>query len=316
MLCLVLFLLPLLTPSLWPHVRSEKVTEIVAPLAKVPSNADGFIASGEWDDAQVVAVGNTGFGGYLYVKHNSTYLFVHMDCISDTVKSPPGWDNGWVAIDPNMDGGSQPREYDMLFHSTGHLCYIGDGVELIETSQWGILRGHYPEDTNEKYWPIRDEIINNGAYGASGPAFAPTKASQTPHSFWEFRIPIVAILNLVPGLTDKTTFGFAASMQDNDQKRIADWPVTKSTGDFWPGPDSPEGTYVAPDFWGKLTLGSTSLTETPPLPPIEAEATIPYLYVGIAAVGVVVVASVIVMMIKRRGRQTVPQRKDSVSRSA
>jgi hypothetical protein len=103
-------------------------------------------------------------------------------------------------------------------------------------------------------------------------------------------------------------------MQDNDQKRIVDWPVTKSTGAFWPGPDTPEGTYVAPEFWGKLTLGSASLTETPPLPPIEAEATIPYLYVGIAAVGVVVAASVIVLMIKRRGRQAAAQPRGSVSK--
>jgi parallel beta-helix repeat protein len=252
-------------PSTWGTIVLGKAPEetITAPLAKVEARADGFISPGEWDDAEVVAVGYPDSYGYLYVKHNYTFLWVFLDHVTDTVKSPLGWDNGWVAIDPDMSGGSEPQEYDMLFHSHGHLAFIGDGVEPIEGSQWGILRGHYPEDTPEKYLPLRDLIIEY--YAGSGPGWGPTEASETFHSYWEFQIPL-SILELIPGLETTTTFGFCASMQDHDVETIIDWPVTQSTGNFWPGPDSPVGNYTPPDSWGVLILGSDSLLEKPPLP--------------------------------------------------
>ena len=287
-----------------PHATSEKVTEIVAPLAKEIPTADGFIAEGEWDDAAVVTVGNSKFGGYLLVKHNWTYLWVYIDCPTDTIQSSLGWDNGWVAIDPDMSGGSEPQEYDLLFHSHGHLVYIGDGVEPIDIgpwdghsgkSQWGILRGHLPEDTPEKYHDMRDVIIAN--YSGSGPGWGPTEASETFHRYWEFEIPL-RILELIPGLDTTTTFGFCASMEDYDKKRIADWPVTKSTGDFWPGPDSPDGSYAPPNSWGTLTLGQQSLAEKPDWPDLPTE--IPYLYIIIAVVGVIVVVSVVILIRRRK----------------
>jgi len=255
-------------PSTWGILRLGKVYEenITAPLAKVVPIADGFISPGEWDDAAVVVVGYPDSYGYLYVKHNYTFLWVFLDHVTDTVKSPLGWDNGWVAIDPDMSGGSQPQEYDLLFHSHGHLVYIGDGVDPIEGSQWGVLRGHMPEDTPEKYWPLRDLIL--ASYVGSGPGWGPTEATDTLHAYFELQIPL-GVLELIPGLggTIPTEFGFCASMQDNDGKRIIDWPVTKSTGNFWPGPDSPEGNYTPPDSWGILTLGTEPLPEKPPLPP-------------------------------------------------
>jgi len=300
-----------------PHVHSEKVTEIVAPLAKTIPTADAFLTEGEWDDAAVVTVGNSKFGGYLLVKHNWTYLWVYLDCPTDTIQSPLGWDNGWVAIDPDMSGGNKPQEYDILFHSHGHLVYIGDGVEPIDTgpwdghsgkSQWGVLRGHLPEDTPEKYRDMRDVVI--AYYAGSGPGWAPTEASETFHRYWEFRIPL-SILDLIPGLDNITKFGFCASMEDYDKSRIADWPVTKSTGDFWPGPDAPQGTYAPPDSWGTLTLGTTQLAEKPewpqlPSPPLE----IPYLYIAIVAVAAIVVVSVVVLRVKRR-KQTASKPKEA-----
>jgi len=292
-------LLALLTFS-FSYARSEKVTEIIAPLAKVIPTADGFIAEGEWDDAAVVTVGNSKFGGYLLVKHNWTYLWVYLDCPTDTLRTELAWDNGWVAVDPDMSGGSEPQEYDMLFHSHGHLAYIGDGAELINGSQWGTLRGHYPEDTNEKYWELRDVIIAN--FSGSGPSWGPTKASETLHSYWEFQIPL-SLLELIPELETTTTFGFCASMEDWEKHQIVDWPVKKSTGNFWPGPDTPEGSYAPPSSWGKLTLSATELPEPQPdpwpdlpNPPME----IPYLYIIIAAVGVVVVVSAVVLTRRRR----------------
>ncbi len=293
-ICLIL--LVLLTFN-FVHAHSE-VTEITAPLAKVIPTADGFIEEGEWDDAAVVTVGNSKFGGYLLVKHNWTYLWVYLDCPTDTIQSALGWDNGWVAIDPDMSGGSEPQEYDMLFHSHGHLAFIGDGVEPIGGSQWGILRGHYPEDTQEKYWDLRDVIIAD--YAGSGGAWGPTEASETYHRYWEFEIPL-SILELIPGLVSTTEFGFCASMEDYDKTRIADWPVTKSTGDFWPGPDSPDGKYAPPDSWGELTLGSDQLVEKPEWPDLPNPSTeIPYLYIIVAVAGVVVVVLAVVLVMRRR----------------
>ncbi|MDH5689046.1 MAG: hypothetical protein OEZ48_14460 [Candidatus Bathyarchaeota archaeon] len=250
-------------PSTWGILTLGKES-ITAPLAKVVPTPDGFISSGEWDDAEVVAVGCPDSYGYLYVKHNYTFLWVFLDHITDTVKSPLGWDNGWVAIDPDRSGGSEPQEYDLLFHSHGHLVFIGDGVDPIEGSQWGILRGHVPEDTPPEYWDLRDFIIEY--YAGSGPGWGLTNASGTFHAFFELQIPL-GVLELIPGLNNTKEFGFCASMQDNDAKTIIDWPVTQSTGNFWPGPDSPEGSYTPPDSWGILTLGNESLAEKPPLPP-------------------------------------------------
>jgi parallel beta-helix repeat protein len=253
-------------PSTWGTLRLGKTYEenITAPLAKVIPTPDGLISAGEWDDAEVVAVGYPDSYGYLYVKHNYTFLWVLLDHVTDTEKSPLGWDNGWVAIDSDISGGSEPQEYDMLFHSHGHLVYIGDGMDPIEGSQWGILRGHFPEDTPEKYWPLRDLILTS--YAGSGPGWGPTEASNTLHAFFELQIPL-GVLELIPEVGDTTEFGFCASMQDNDAKTIIDWPKTCSTGDFWPGPDSPSGSYAPPDLWGLLTLSPESLTEKPPLPP-------------------------------------------------
>ena len=299
----MLILLPFSTLG-FSYGHSEKVTEITAPLAKVPSTADGFITPGEWDDAAVVAVGTTNFGGYLYVKHNWTYLWVFLDCVKDTVKNTLGWDNGWAAIDPDRSGGSEPQEYDSLFHSHGHLVYIGDGVEPIIVpwdghsgiSQWGVLRGHLPEDTPEIYVPLRDVITAN--FSGSGPAWGATENSEALHSYWEFGIPL-GILNLIPGLDTTTTFGFCASMEDYDKQRIVDWPTTKSTGNFWPGPDEPQGTYAPPDSWGTLTLGSVQLNEKPARPSLPTSG-VPYLYIIVAAVGVIVVVSAVVLIRRRK----------------
>jgi len=253
-------------------VRAQPEKSITAPLAKVVPTPDGFISPGEWDDAEVAVLGYSGFYGYLYVKHNWTYLWVHLDCPSDTIQSPLGWDNGWVAIDPDMSGGSQPQEYDMLFHSHGHLAYIGDGVEPINSSQWGVLRGHYPEDTPQKYWALRDVVIAD--YAGSGGAWGPTEASEELHRYWEFQIPL-SLLELIPELESTTQFGFCASMS---------------------------GKYAPPDSWGKLTLGTTQLVEKPEWPSLpNPSMEIPYLYIIIAvAVGAVVVVAVVVVMRRRK----------------
>lgn len=279
-----------------PVASSDQVTEISVPLAEKIPTVDGFLDEGEWDDAFVVTVGDSGYGGYLLVKHNWTYLYVYIDCPTDTIQSPLGWDNGWVAIDPDSSGGSEPQEYDMLFHSHGHLSYIGDGVEPIEGSQWGVLRGHMPEDTPSKYHEMRDIVIEY--YQGSGPAWGPSEASETLHRYWEFRIPL-SLLELVPDLDTTTTFGFCASMQDYDKKRIADWPVTESTGDFWPGPDDPAGSYSSPDSWGTITLSANPLPEKMDWPQLTSSTEIPYLYIIIIIVAVIIVALAVVVIKKR-----------------
>ena len=139
-------------------------------------------------------------------------------------------------------------------------------MDPIEGSQWGILRGHLPEDTPEKYLDLRDLLI--ASYAGSGPGWGLTEANnETFHTFFELQIPL-GILELIPGLGNTTTtLGFCTSMQDHDATTIIDWPVTQSTGNFWPGPDVPGGSYAPPDSWGILKLGNESLPEKPPLPP-------------------------------------------------
>jgi len=287
-------LLPLLAIGL-SHASSEKVTEITAPLATTNASADGFIAEGEWNDAMPFAVGTKKNYGYLYVKHNYTVLWVFLDHVSDKVASPKGWDNGWVAIDKNMDGGDAPKVDDLLFHGSGHHIFIGDGVGPIEGSQWGILF-HSWELPPSEYQDLAN-LISPFYAGGGQASFGPTDASNTPHRFFEVQIP----LNWLEGAT---VFGFAASMQDDDAKptkNIIDWPETQSDGTFWPGPDYPEGNYMPPSAWGKLTLGTQPIEPNPPLPSIAGEQTeIPYLYIIIAAVVVVVVVSAVVLVMRRR----------------
>ena len=100
-------------PNAWGTITLADVEppskeNITVPLAKVVPTPDGFISPGEWDDAEVVVVGAPEDYGYLYIKHNYTFLWVFLDHVTDTVRSPLGWDNGWVAIDPDMSGGSEP----------------------------------------------------------------------------------------------------------------------------------------------------------------------------------------------------------------
>lgn len=288
LLCLMLILVIGL-----PYARSQEDAEIVAPLAKQPASADGFIAKGEYDDAQVVLVGETKENyGYLFVKHNWTVLWVYLDYVTDKKKNAMGWDNGWVAIDKNMDRASTPQADDFLFHEAGHGGWIGDGVAPIPGSQWGQLLGH--GGPPPEYQNLSDFIAP--FFAGSGPSFGPTEVSDTSHAYCELQIPL-------NWLEDASTFGFAASMQDQDTKTIIDWPETKSNGEFWPGPDDPsEGNYMPPSDWGTLTLSSASLDVKPKLPPPPGgESTeIPYLYIIIAVIGVVVVASVVVFAMRRR----------------
>jgi len=83
--------------------------------------------------------------------------------------------------------------------------------------------------------------------------------------------------------------------------------VTKSTGDFWPGPDFPQGTYAPPDSWGTLTLGNESLAEKPEWPKLpEAPLEMTYLYIIVAAIGGVVVVSAVVFTMRKRGKSKAP----------
>lgn len=284
-----------------PSARSETNAEILAPLASYPAVTDGFLSSGEYDDAFICSVGTPNDYGYLFIKHNNTVLWVLLDHVTDTKRSPLGWDNGWVGIDAKMDGGDIPKADDLLFHESGHNIFIGDGVNPFPSSLWGWLGGHTLETTQTEYVPLRDLI--KPYYVGSGQAYGPTPTgdmgdanAKKDHIWCEMQIP----LNWLNG---STTVGFAASMQDNDAKTIIDWPETHSDGAFWPGPDTPQGNYIAPNYWGKLTLISS--THPPPPPPRDET---PYLYIGIAAVAVAVVASTIVLTMRRRKR-TGPQLK-------
>jgi len=295
LLCFILMLLPLLTFNL-SYANSEVDTEIVAPLAKVDAIANGYIKAGEWDDAQVFAIGTKNNYGYMYIKHNWTVLWVFLDYVSDTVKNEKGWDNGWVAIDKNMDGGDTPKEDDLLFHEAGHGVWIGDGVAPIPGSLWGTFIGHGGPSTDEaiaRYQNLSDTIAPY--FAGSGPSWGTTEASGTLHAYCELQVPL-------NWLEDASVFGFSVSIQDQDTGTIIDWPETKSTSNFWPGPDFPEGTYVSPSEWGTLTLSTASLAEKPTLPSIEGEGAteIPYLYIIIAVVGVVLVVLVVVLAMKRR----------------
>jgi hypothetical protein len=296
LLCIFLMLSLSLAFNL-SYVHSEAVTEIVAPFAKKPATADGFLAPGEWDDARIFGVGTKKNYGYLYVKHNWTVLWVFLDYVSDEVKNPKAWDNGWVAIDHDMSRGEEPEEYDLLFHEAGHGVWIGDGVAPIGGSQWGTFIGHGGPSTPEAVARYNDSInLIKPFFAGSGPSWGTTEASDTLHAYCELQVPL-------NWLEDANSVGFAASMQDQDTTTIIDWPETKSAGDFWPGPDDPStGKYMPPSEWGTLTLSSQSLGEKQELPTIEGEepTEIPYLYIIVAVVGVVVVVSAVVLAMRRR----------------
>jgi len=303
--CFILTSLTLVSVSLSAFSLKRVIAQesITAPLATVDVTVDGVMSPGEWDDAQVIVLGDSLWYGYIYFKHNNTFLWLLLDYVNDTDQHPMGWDNGWCAIDINGDGGTAPKEDDLLFHTGGH-CYIGDGPYQITDSQWALLLGQIetlPDNQANLFALIEDTFDYKGGWGTS-------EASATPHVLSELAIP----LSILEG---KTSCGIWAAMQDNSHppeyptNHLLEFPEELGTDpSWWPGPDYPEENIPAPNDWGTLTLGAESLTEKPILPEPPAGTTPPppslaledvWLYIVIAVGAGILVLVVVTSYVTR-----------------
>ncbi|MFQ5999686.1 MAG: hypothetical protein ACE5J6_02795 [Candidatus Bathyarchaeia archaeon] len=224
---------------------------VVAPLGDA-ATINGQVSSGEWTDAKEIRIGTDEWCGYVYVKHDDTYLYVLLDHVSDTVKNPMGWDNGLVAIDTTHNGGMEPDDNDLLFHSSGHWLLIGDTPYQYNDSQWAPLMA-MGEEVN---MTEQMEHMYNLTYGwlAAGQGSQGTSPnSETLHAIFEFRIPLA----IVEG---RDRFGFYIVMQDIDTPHIIDWPEVNGTDpDFWPAEPGVSGNLTSPMEWGTLILGTRRL---------------------------------------------------------
>jgi hypothetical protein len=242
-------------------------TEVVAPLGAAVE-IDGRNAEGEWKDAQIISVDSGGLKGVIGLKNDGKYLYMLLEFLSDTVRNPRGWDNGWVALDLNRNGGTSYDSSDWLIHSAGHNIYTGDG------QTWKSEAGHN----------VTEHAHGVIAGWTSAGAFGPSSFSSQSHTVFEFKIPLAI-------LEDRKTIGFGAMVQDADGKKILEWPAAGgATPEFWPGPEFPQGQFSAPSSWGVLAISTSALSGTAP------DFT-PFAIVGAIAVVAVIVGAV---MLRRR----------------
>lgn len=180
----------------------------------------------EWKRTAVVeATYENGFKQILRVGHDFDNLYVLIDFISDTSIERFA-DKGIVCIDGLSDGGKFPKSDDYCF-------LVAMGSENIFTLQGGHILGQ-----TGSYKKIEN---HENLIGISGVSDMHDRYSKTPHSTYEFQIPIELF-----GRSDH--YGFYFGTFDAETKTHYNWPInsTNENYPFIPPPDQ-WGTLVSPD---------------------------------------------------------------------
>ncbi len=83
---------------------------------------NGITDAGEWDDAVSVYV--AAVSGSVYIKHNSTYLFLQFQ------SGNPSYQSTGIYVDKNNDGATAPQSDDVWIHgSMGPYEWYGNGTD-------------------------------------------------------------------------------------------------------------------------------------------------------------------------------------------
>jgi hypothetical protein len=112
---------------------------------------DGYISSGEWDDAiSVVLVEPGGSQGdaIVYLKHDSNNLFAAFE------NSNSNYWVWWILIDTQNNGGTAPRVDDYKLVGPGfNVEYVGNGSGWVETTPtgWSNMGNEYTSECYISY---------------------------------------------------------------------------------------------------------------------------------------------------------------------
>ena len=185
----------------------------------------------EWKRTAIKeATYENGFKQIIRIGHDFDYLYVLIDFISDT-STERFADRGIVCIDGLSDGGKTPKSDDYCF-------LVVMGSENVFTLQGGHIlaqKGSYKKIENHS------DLIGIGGISDKNDRY-----SKTPHSTYEFRIPIEIF-----GRSDH--YGFYFGSFDAETKTHYNWP-TNSTNENYP-------FIPVPDQWGMLFSPDKSIPE-------------------------------------------------------
>lgn len=132
--------------------------------ASKPVTLSGTFTPGEWTGAGVMSMPD----GFIWVKNDANFLYLALDLVKDTGKSPGVGDYFWLSFDVDRDHTITAKEdvnygiYPSLPVRLGRQFYLGPGT-------WtGILPG-----------PSASAVQQG---------FGATPKSATPHRIWELKI--------------------------------------------------------------------------------------------------------------------------------
>ena len=187
--------------------------DIVCPKLTQPVTLDGkWTTPDEWSDAAVVPMEynpeaalqqcpNNGTA-YLLVKHDSHYLYVMVDYISDTTPASTPlpntwWEGAYVYLDPQRNGGAQPQPND--------YCYE---LAVSGGQEW---HAKVPVKNNAYDWQASIEMPGTSAFSSDT---TNNPYSKARHAVYEFKIP----------LPKETEIGFFVTAMDTGAKSYLTWP--------------------------------------------------------------------------------------------
>jgi ketosteroid isomerase-like protein len=197
--------------------------DVVCPKLTQPVTLDGkWTTPEEWSDAVVVPMEysptaalefpNNGTA-YLLVKHDTHYLYIMVDYISDTTPGSAAmpntwWEGAYVYFDPMKNRGSEPQQDDYVYELA-----VSGGQE------W---HARVPVKNNAYDWKASIEMPSASAFSSD---VTNDPHSKNKHVIYEFKIP----------LPKETEVGFFAAAIDTGSKSYMTWPgkVRDWTLDGW-----------------------------------------------------------------------------------
>ncbi|MHA1426979.1 MAG: hypothetical protein ACTSQI_13405 [Candidatus Helarchaeota archaeon] len=180
-------------------IKSHSGDLLNAPLLSYVPIIDGtFNSIDEWNDG-VVTHWTSPFEVYLYIKYNSSYLYLCADSVGDTLSNTI--DYIYIYFDTDHDGNPTPG------HDDAFLMYTFP------------FYAHYTDGSGAGYDLTYhcDFTSHPGLVGAFSFSTSPNSGSN--HRIYEFQIPL-ALLNVSPG----DTLGFGIYVYDWDLSQASFWP--------------------------------------------------------------------------------------------
>ncbi len=203
--------------------------------ARTPTIDGKWTQQNEWSDAKEITLKREeqNHTVYIFIKHNTTHLFVLIDFLTDFTQS--SYDKAGICLDTNENGGQLPEPDDYLFS----LCGTVYGVPLPPEIYRGTGHGENLEDA----W-IPHQIYNcQGKIGFTGEN---DPYENEKHRIYEFQIN----LKFFPETNHYGVYIFVCDYHTNYS--LLEWP--ENAGGKWEKPSNPDPKQIPPppDNWGSI----------------------------------------------------------------